>query len=190
MNAVAKTELDEFDQHTATLCAAFNIPLKEERRAAYRKSLGRLKEVAWARIVEFAIGEEGPKELPTTGECWRIYRKLRAPAGIPKRIEPASTGSEGYTAAQRLANQLLVDWLHWQMRSGGNAPDETVSRAMYERAREIADQWQLLADDGDAIATPKGFAEQFCAHVVPLMTPDRSTAYLQDLRTRQRETRR
>lgn len=79
---------DEFDQFLAELCAGFSVPCTNERRTAYRKSLGKLHEAAWSRLVEHCLSEEGPPKFPSVADLWRIHRQLkarRAPVVVPEK---------------------------------------------------------------------------------------------------------
>lgn len=167
---------DEFDQQLAILCAGFNKPCTNQRRDAYRKSLGRLSNPAWSRLVEYCISENGPDDLPTTKECWRIYRGLRARAPSDERPKSVEEGSS-YSRSAILANELLIDWLNWHIRNQGEAIPESLARAMYAEVHQLAGQMQMLRDDGDPDATGTRFLAEFCSRVLTLLSVESARRY-------------
>lgn len=71
------TERQAFEHQVGVLCAGFNVPATSERFEAYWKGLGKMQLGTFERIVEHALGEEGPDKIPTSQQCWTIHRKLR-----------------------------------------------------------------------------------------------------------------
>jgi hypothetical protein len=157
---------DEFDQQFAALCAGFNKPCTVERRVAYRKSLGRLPAVSWARLVEHCLSEQGPDELPTTKRCWLIYRELRAPRPVyvheqlelPEARDPWRAVANRHLL-QHITSQVARDQLHervavltgaknqWaqEMREGGSAEHEPAYQERFWRELMVGAETRIDA---------------------------------------------
>lgn len=179
------SERAEFDELLRQLCAGFNKPVGD-RSEAYWKGLSRMSLVEFARCVEFALGEQGPKDIPTTPQVWGIRKQLRAHREV-RPPEPCIAPERHYTDSQRLANQLLVDWLYWYCRVAGTWIPEEMARAMYARARELADQMQPLRDEHDPDCTGSRFLEEFCDQVVTLVSPEIAQRYHTHVKQRERQ---
>lgn len=74
------TDRVEFDAQMAQLCAAFNVPDKGQA-AAYWIAFRRLSLIEFARIIEAALGPDGPEKMPTVKQLWRIRAELKTAAG-------------------------------------------------------------------------------------------------------------
>lgn len=79
---------DEFRLQLHSLCAGFNVPVGD-REEAYWRGLGKMELRTFVRVVEHALGEDGPEKIPTTKQCWTLSKGLRrngsaAPA-VPER---------------------------------------------------------------------------------------------------------
>lgn len=84
------SEREEFEEYLGILCAGYNVPMTQHRKSAYFSGLAKMSLVQWVRCVEFAVGEEGPEELPTPKGIWRLHRAFRrSPAGsnVPQIVE-------------------------------------------------------------------------------------------------------
>lgn len=68
---------EEFEKLIAELCAGFNVP-PGERPAAYWKGLAKMSLGQFARVVEQALGEDGPEKIPTVRAVWDLHRKRRS----------------------------------------------------------------------------------------------------------------
>lgn len=161
---------DAFDQRTAELCAAFDKPCTNERRAAYRSSLGKLGEIAWARLVEHAIGEDGPDKLPSTRECWQLHRKLRAqvrPTVASTFVQPEWRGSESL----RVVNQLFLRWLTREAMSGrrqavnGRSIPEAELLQRRRVCQDLAAEHDGFLLSGDPAATWEWLEHAFNVHM-------------------------
>lgn len=163
---------DEFDATLGELCAAYDKPFTNERRAAYRKSLGKLGQVGWARLVDHCIGESGPERMPTTRECWQIYRKLRN--WRPPTQVSAETQAPDLSHSERAINGMLVKWISVEVTSGRRKPFTTASgtprtipngelRERVRVIREIAEAHELMVSEGDPEATEERLRASFTA---------------------------
>ena len=136
---------DEFDDQFAALCAAFDRGYTADRREAFRTSfVGKLSVVQVARMVERLVGEYGPEKMPTVREMWQTFRALKArggPAGADQEHRPAVVWSRWHQAAN--AAMFFAAIAH---------PGKD-SRAGWQLARRLGDQFEALGADGDPEAT-------------------------------------
>lgn len=133
---------DEFDDLFAALCAGFDRGYTVDRRNGLRTAfVGKLSAVQVARVVEKLLGPDGPERMPTVREIWQAHRSLRAaPPRRTSEMERATVETwDGH------ANAIL-------MRCALVYPGRD-SRAGWELARRMADQFRTLAEDGDSDAT-------------------------------------
>lgn len=84
------SERNEFDTQIQQLCAGFNVPVGD-RTEAYWRGLGKMPLHTLARVVEFALGEDGPEKIPTSHQCWGMAKQLRFRAPVQRAAEPAWT---------------------------------------------------------------------------------------------------
>ncbi|MFM2288833.1 MAG: hypothetical protein RL684_1976 [Pseudomonadota bacterium] len=111
------SDREEFDQHLSVLCAGFNVPIGD-RSAAYWAGLSKMELATFARVVEHALGEDGPDKIPTTKQCWGIAKSFRnrfTPSAEPER--PAWSGDRWDVQA----NLKMLD--HIRKRPRRYAPD-------------------------------------------------------------------
>ncbi len=172
----------EFDEQLRLLCAGFNVPIGD-RAEAYWKGLARMSLIEFARCVEFALGEHGPEKIPTSPQIWGIRKQLRTHREAP--LEP-SRPEVYYSPSQRFANQLLWDWLCWYCRGAGTWIPEELARTLYDEARELADQVQVLRDENDPAATARRFLTDFCDRVLTHVSPEIARRYGASVLARQR----
>lgn len=78
------TDRKDFEALLVPLCAGFNVPLAD-RPDAYWRGLQKMSLIEFSRVVDHALGEDGPDKIPTTKQCWSIRNQLRK----PMRHEPA-----------------------------------------------------------------------------------------------------
>lgn len=71
------TERPAFEQQLGVLCAGFNVAVTTERIDAYWRGLAKMGLLAFERVVEFALGEQGPPKIPIPSHCWLLHRQLR-----------------------------------------------------------------------------------------------------------------
>lgn len=130
---------DEFDDQFAALCAAFDRGYTSDRREAMRTAfVGKLSAAQVARIVERMVADGGPERMPTVRDMWQTWRTMRAPA---PRSEPAKP-QHVWPQWQGSANVCLITCA--QRYPGRD------SAAGWNLARRLGQQFQALADDGDA----------------------------------------
>lgn len=67
----------EFERQLNMLCRAYGVPHDAERSEAYWMAFNRLGLIEFARVVETAIGPDGPDKMPTTKQLWGIRKKLK-----------------------------------------------------------------------------------------------------------------
>jgi hypothetical protein len=75
---VHSTDRDEFDSQLAILCAGYDRPVGD-RSEAYWKGCAKMSLIEFARIVDYALGEQGPEKIPTVNQLWRLRSQLRTP---------------------------------------------------------------------------------------------------------------
>lgn len=109
----------EFDDHLASLCAGFNVPVGL-RSEAYWLGLQKMELPTFVRVVQYALGEDGPEKIPTVSQCWAISKKLRAVRYVPPQ-EPASKWRGDHWDIE--ANHHLLN--HLRKHPKKYAPDST-----------------------------------------------------------------
>ena len=132
------SERAEFDQHLGTLCAGFNVPMTELRGEAYWRGLAKMQLSTFARVVEHALGQDGPERIPTATQCWALSKQLRAQL-------PRATQSESAPTVEPLVafgNRCLLKLLR---ETCGTDP-ETLARLVAEKNRLAAD-FRLIATE-------------------------------------------
>lgn len=137
------TERPEFEVQISALCAAYNVPATRERLEGYWIGLQKMNLAGVTRVVEHALGAEGPEKIPTTSALWTIHRALRAksrPAAPAE--ESAAPGVDAFTA---FANRALVEFL----RQSGAATATSLQELVATKNR-LADQFRLIATE-DAV---------------------------------------
>lgn len=114
------TEREAFDDQVRLLCAGFNIPATPERLESYWTGLQRMNLPVFVRIVERALGPDGPEKFPAVSSVWGIYRELRTKARPPSTAPSLSTPSVDAFVA--FGNRALVEFL----RQNGAAAGEVL----------------------------------------------------------------
>jgi len=89
-----------------------------------------------------------------------------------------------FTPAERFANQLLVDWILWRMRSGYTKIEEPLARNIYAAAKDVAAQMTVLRADADPDATTERFVRSVCEHAISLASESQAQEYLQRMRAK------
>lgn len=152
------TERSEFDDHLGTLCAGFNVPVTELRSEAYWRGLAKMHLGQFARVVEHALGPDGPERIPTSSQCWSIWRQIRnarpkAPDARPPLDQPT------FDSLHTFGNRCL---LRYVTTLGGVEPS-TLERLVAEKNR-LAEQFRLIGSEeaitADEVRTAmlRGFA--------------------------------
>ena len=140
---VLSTERPQFDEHFAVLCAGMNVPPTPERREAYWRGLSHMSVTSWARVVDRAIGEQGPEKLPTVPGLWRLYHQMRAAPPIRPHTPQPETRSEWIA---RLGGAHLCAFL---MRREGASRD-SLARLVQTKTRLV--EAFLLIDPVDRLS--------------------------------------
>lgn len=132
------TERPQFEKHLAQLLAGYDRKSTPERIEAYWRALNRMPLIAFERVVDFALGERGPEELPTPKRCWQIYRDMRAtPASAPLAARDPK-----FTQADIWANRWLFGYLAQQ----GGASRASLAK-LVEVKNKIAASCSGIPDD-------------------------------------------
>lgn len=158
---------EQFDEHLAILCAGFNVPVTGHRKHAYFAGLAKMSLAQFARVVEYAVSEDGPEDVPTTKAIWKIHRQLRRPS-----VQAAATSKAPADPDHLLyyANRMFLR--HLGDRSGLCSTGKFVPgyglvdcKASPEilAARKVVvslvDWYSGPICEGDPDATPKAFIE-------------------------------
>lgn len=134
----------EFERQAAVLCAAFNVPATDARVDAYWRGLEHMSLAQFTRVVEVAIGRDGPEKIPTTNGLWQLHRKQRAGISAPAPSKPREP-EYNYDRWDAGANMALIKCA---MKFGNRD-----SKMGWQIAREAAAWFRSLAEDGDPEAT-------------------------------------
>ena len=129
----------QFDSQLGTLCAGFNVPVTDLRSEAYWRGLAKMQLGQFARVVEHALGPDGPERIPTAPQCWTIARQLRAQR--PRATEPAAT-QPTVTPLVAFGNRCLLRYL----REARGVDDSTLARLVAEKGR-IAANFAMIASE-------------------------------------------
>ena len=132
------SERAEFDQHLGTLCAGFNVPMTELRGEAYWRGLAKMHLSTFARVVEHALGQDGPERIPTAPQCWALSKQLRAQRPRAPQAESGPTVEPLVAFGNRCLLKLLRE-------TCGTDP-ETLARLVAEKNRLAAD-FRLIATE-------------------------------------------
>lgn len=141
-------ELDEFDKALGVLCAGFNVPCTEERRAAYRKAFGQFEGLAWERLIGHCLSERGPERMPSVSQLWGIRAEMRARAPTqPKDSAPEWPGGAWALAANR---HLLAHLVRKAVAKGWQCTPMML-RGYLDAKNAWADDMRDLAKGSDAV---------------------------------------
>lgn len=66
-----------FEEQVKQLLAGFDRKPTPERIEAYWRGLSRMPLGGFSRVVDHALSEQGPDEIPTPRQCWNLYRGMR-----------------------------------------------------------------------------------------------------------------
>jgi hypothetical protein len=107
---VLSTEREGFEAQLAMLCAGFNVPATAERKDAYWRGLAKMSLPAFTRVVEYALGKDGPEDLPTSPRCWALLRELREQqrGGTAPTASPTPSYDQYHVHAQGWLAAFLV----------------------------------------------------------------------------------
>ena len=160
---------EEFETQLGRLCAGFNVPVTKHRVNAYWSGLAKMSLAQFSRVIDFALAEYGPDDVPPTKGIWRIHRQLRAPdAGQEQATEKKVEEDH----LEWFANRLL--FLHLSHRGGLGSTGRFVPgerhisgmndcvaseelQACLKFKRQIVDEFTGFVREGDEDATPAAF---------------------------------
>jgi hypothetical protein len=140
-----QAERKQFEAQIAVLCAGYNIPVTNERNEAYWRGLIKMPLGTLERVVDHALGPEGPEKIPNPRQMWGIYRDLRSagasssrPGGPPIKIDP-------YV---QFANVRLLEFLtHGNHRLGTPASEDSLVELVLIKNKLVADFHEIAARD-------------------------------------------
>jgi hypothetical protein len=153
------TDREEFDKQLAQLCAGFDKPIGD-RNEAYWKGLAKMSIIEFARCVEFALGEDGPEKLPTSGQVWKIRKQLKAQPSIALPLHAPQRASRDHLVL--FANRLLLRHLIWRggLGSVGNVASPELERCLKVK-RDLILEFAPFVRARDEMATKGTFVEMF-----------------------------
>ncbi len=134
------TDRTEFQDHLGTLCAGFNVPMTELRNEAYWLGLRNMQLGQFVRVVEHALGEDGPERIPTATQCWLLWKKIRAQR--PRAPLPPVSAELTHDALHCFGQRCLLRWL----RENGPVSDDVLPRLVAEKNR-LLEQFRIIADE-------------------------------------------
>jgi hypothetical protein len=137
------SEREDFEVHLAQLFGAYDKPLTDSKREGYWTGLQKMTLVAFSRVVEHAVGPDGPAQVPNTKDIWGLYRKLRSRAATSSTPAAEKVVSvDQFTAEGNLA---LMKFL---VECAQAASPQALPLLVAEKNR-IAAQYQQMAAVGD-----------------------------------------
>lgn len=71
------TDRAEFESQLGKLCAGLNVPMTTERIEAYWTGLAKMSLLQFVRVIDHALGEDGPDKFPTVPGIWKILKAAR-----------------------------------------------------------------------------------------------------------------
>jgi hypothetical protein len=170
---VQSTDREEFETQLARLCAGFNIPVTKHRRDAYWSGLAKMSLSQLSRVIDLALGEDGPEDLPTTRTIWKMHRQMRAPG--PTAVQTPARNDEP-DHLEYFANRLL--WLHLSHRGGlGSVKGEMLEELQrcLKFKRQIVDEFAGFIREGDQDATPAAFYQWWLSGLRQVSTVEKRT---------------
>lgn len=164
---------EQFEIQLAVLCAGYDLPVTKARRMAYWGGLAKMTLLQFTRCIEFALGEEGPDDIPTTKGIWRIHRGFRA-IGAPGVQTSARLAEPDHLAYW--ANRLL--YAHVLARGGlgsvkGAASAELAACLKFKH--QIVEWYAGPIREGDPDCTPAEFLRAWIAGLQEISRIEPST---------------
>jgi hypothetical protein len=144
----------EFDAQLARLCAAYNVPATPERLDGYWTAFRNLSLLEFARIIEAALGEQGPERMPTVPALWGIRKALRVK---PPHMLQERRDVDPWPMA---ANRLLVAYLWRRRLNEGHSGDISLA-ARVAATSSLAEFFSGLHAERDPEATFAELARRF-----------------------------
>lgn len=146
----------EFDRQMARLCAAYSVQ-PGDRPDAYWQAFGKLGLIEFARMVEYALGPDGPDRMPSVHVLWGIRKSFRSSAPIQHHeMPPHGDALDGW------ANRIMFGWLSNRVSHHGPLSDDDLRRVIAAKQEEL-NGMRLLIVEKDPEATTKRFVCAFRA---------------------------
>lgn len=146
-------ERPQFEDELAVLCAGFDVPATTARKEAYWRALNRMQLGTFTRLVEFALSEDGPDDLPTAPKLWQLYRELRTRWNRPAEPEQ----HQPVDAVQSFGNLQLLAFLMRQTDRTGHGASQA---SLIELARATNAITAAAQDDPTIVQALAVDAEQ------------------------------
>jgi hypothetical protein len=174
----------QFDEEFGRLCAGYGAPVTAQRTKAYWSGLAKMSIAQFTRVIDFAIGEHGPEQLPPPKGIWKIHHQLRGATTAPHVHTSAPANDPDHL--EYFANRLL--WLHLSHRGGLGSSGRFVPaygmadcKASPELTRclavkrKLVDEFLAYIREGDADATPAILMQYWLAELRAVSTVEPRT---------------
>lgn len=142
-------ERDEFNRQLRVLFAGWNVLPTPERLDAYWRGLNKMGLMAFVRLIEECLGENGTEKLPTVHVFWELYKARGRFTPVP--VGPALPDP---VMAMPHHRRLCCLWFLTRCRrAGGFKAGEAWITKLRIAAQRGADEWQVMRDENDPEAT-------------------------------------
>jgi hypothetical protein len=181
---VQSTDREQFEEQLGVLCAGFNLPVTPHRRDAYWRGLAKMSLAQLSRCVDLAVSEEGPDDLPTPKQIWRMHRGFRSQGALVATQEQAKEDPRDHLLF--FANRMFLR--HLTDRGGLGSTGRFVPGygmvdckpsgeliAARKFTRDLVDYWTGPVSESDPDATPAEFIRQFAAGLSQVSTVESQT---------------
>jgi hypothetical protein len=161
------TDREEFVTLLRTLCAGFNVPATPEREDAYWRGLSKMSLLQFARVIDYALSEQGPDKLPIPKSLWRLHRDAKTEV---TQVTHSAKVTEHQDHLAYYANRMLLR--HVMSRNGVGSVELSAARMA------VADVVQWFCGpirEGDADATPHAFITAYVKALQRVSAIDAST---------------
>jgi hypothetical protein len=178
-------EREEFEILLRELCAGHDKPVGD-RSEAYWKGLAKMSLVEFARVIEFALGENGPDKIPTTNQCWRIRNELkRGPA--PTQTNLPIKAPPQWTIWHLRVDALFLKYLS-ERRGAGKFRGDINIAARRKAARDLWEWFdQLEAEFGLQAARDEDLIGRFDRAMLKIEDVSEDDAWLATELARQKQ---
>lgn len=139
------TERKEFEAQIAVLCAGYNIPVTGERNEAYWRGLNKMTMQILTRVVDHALGSDGPEKIPNPRQLWGIYRDLKSAGASSGRPAGPAIKMDPYV---QFANVRLLEFLiHGDLRLSKPASEDSLVELVLAKNKLVAEFHEIAARD-------------------------------------------
>ena len=141
------SERPAFEEQIRQLFAGFNVPAMPDRIEAYWRGLQRMQLSAVTRVVDHALGEDGPEKLPTAPQLWGLYRDLRASGAPAAQTErPAEPDCDAAARIGNVAPFRCITQYALASRTETEITAEQI-RKIVATKNQLVDAFRRLPDD-------------------------------------------